>query len=112
MVGALAGLFVRFYAESQNETSIDDFGLSTTRLIAIPLLSGLAAVGGVVITELLGSIENNLQIANLFNLQQPRVLFTAAIFGAAPNLFIRGLQKQANNYEAELQSSQASENVK
>jgi hypothetical protein len=112
MVGALAGLFVRFYAESQNETSIDDFGLSTTRLIAIPLLSGLAAIGGVVITELLGSIENNLGISDLFNLQQPKVLFTAAIFGAAPNLFIRGLQKQASNYEAEIQSSKASENVK
>jgi hypothetical protein len=104
MVGAVAGLFVRFYYESRGGTSIDDFGLSTTRLVAIPLLSGLAALGG---TALLGSgSQKFIVLSNLFSLD-PRLLFTAAIFGVTPNLVIKGLQNQADAYATELQSSKA-----
>ena len=108
MVGAIAGLFVRFYAESRSDRSIDDFGLSTTRLVAIPLLSGLAGIGGVLISEILASLASNTEISNLFILQ-PRVLLIAAVFGATPNLFIKSLQNQAHEYEADLQSSKAAE---
>ncbi len=108
MVGAIAGLFVRFYAESRSDKSIDDFGLSTTRLVAIPLLSGLAGIGGVLISEILASLASNTEISNLFILQ-PRALLIAAVFGATPNLFIKSLQNQAHEYEADLQSSKAAE---
>jgi len=108
MVGAISGLFVRFYSESHSGKSIDDFGLSTTRLVAIPLLSGLAGIGGVLLSEILAAMESNIGIPNLFTLQ-PRALLIAAVFGATPNLFIRGLQKQAHEYETELQSSKAAE---
>src|SRR6266487_2672554 len=118
MVGAIAGLFVRFYSESQGGTSVDDFGLSTTRLVAIPLLSGLAGILGVLVAEmladlggpaLLGSaLARSLELPTLFSLD-PRLLLTAAIFGIAPNLVIKGLQQKANEYENELQSSKAAE---
>ena len=118
MVGAIAGLFVRFYSESQGGASVDDFGLSTTRLIAIPVLSGLAGILGVLVAEmlaglggpaLLGSaLVKSLELPTLFSLD-PRLLLTAAIFGIAPNLVIKGLQQKANKYENELQSSKAAE---
>jgi hypothetical protein len=107
LIGAMSGLFVRFYSESQGGTSIDDFGLTTTRLVATPLLSGLAAIGGVLFTEILGSIAAQNAVPDLFTLKQVQILLTAAVFGASPNLFIKGLQKQANEFEADLQSSKA-----
>lgn len=118
MVGAIAGLFVRFYYESQGGTSVDDFGLSTSRLVAIPLLSGLAGIGGVLVAEMFATLGGSVLIGStsskaiglstLFSLD-PRLLFTAAIFGITPNLVIKGLQQKAKEYETELQSSKAAE---
>ena len=117
MVGAVAGLFVRFYYESQGGTSVDDFGLATTRLVAIPLLSGLAGIGGVLVAEILAALggpaligsttEKPIVFSTLFSLD-PRLLFAAAIFGVTPNLVIKGLQQKADEYETELKSSTAS----
>jgi len=118
MVGAIAGLFVRFYSESQGGASVDDFGLSTTRLIAIPVLSGLAGILGVLVAEMLAGLDGpallgsalvkSLELPTLFSLD-PRLLLTAAIFGVAPNLAIKGLQQKANKYEDELQRTKAAE---
>ncbi len=118
MVGAIAGLFARFYSESRGSNSVDDFGLSSIRLVAIPLLSGLAGIGGVLFTEVLAALggpaligsttEKPIILSNLFSLD-PRLLLTAAIFGLTPNLLIKGLQDKANKFAAELQSSKAAE---
>ena len=118
MIGAVAGLFIRFYSESQGGASLDDFGLSTTRLMAIPLLSGLAGVGGVfvlgglailggpVLIQSSAAQSMSFSIARLFSLD-PQFLLAAAIFGVTPNLLIKGLQQKANEYEADLKSSKA-----
>lgn len=54
LVGATVGLFNRLYQDSQADTaSEEDFGLSVARLLHTPLFSGLAAIGGVVVTALL-----------------------------------------------------------
>src|SRR5204863_1179866 len=47
LVGAVVGLFNRLYADAKKEAEVNDYGLSTARLITAPLLSGLAAVLGV-----------------------------------------------------------------
>jgi hypothetical protein len=118
IVGAIAGLFLRFYSESRGVNSVDDFGLSSIRLVAIPLLSGLAGVGGVLFSEMLAAlggpaligspVEKHIVLSKLFSLD-PQLLLTAAIFGVTPNLLIKGLQERANKYSAELQSSKAAE---
>ncbi len=120
MIGAAAGVFVRFYSESQGGSSVDDFGLSTTRLMAIPLLSGLAGVGGVFVLgglAILGGPAlfnvNTAQsitfgLSRLFS-PDPQFLLAAAIFGVTPNLLIKGLQQKAQEYESELKSSKAAE---
>ena len=122
IVGAIAGLFVRFYHESRGGTPVDDFGLITIRLLAIPLLSGLAGIWGALLVILLpdlafqfssqmsfaalqGSISKGLNDINY--LLSPQFLLAAAVFGATPNLVIQGLQQKAEEYATELKSSTA-----
>lgn len=53
LVGATIGLLGRLRGESQTEAAFEDYGLSAARLITIPLLSGLAAIGGVVLMAMM-----------------------------------------------------------
>lgn len=53
LVGATIGLLSRLRSESQSDSGVEDYGLSTARLIALPLFSGLAAIGGVVLMAML-----------------------------------------------------------
>ncbi len=113
MVGAVAGLFVRFYRESKGNASTDDFGLSTIRLLSIPLLSGLAGIAGAIAVILLPDLTSQASAfalpSSIKSLLTPQFLLAAAAFGASPNLVIKGLQDKADKYETELQSSKASE---
>jgi len=117
MVGAVAGLFGRLYGESRTRGALHDYGLSLARLSATPLLSGLAGVGGVLITGLLfnsilGAPEASSKLASLegiFSLSEPRYLLAAAIFGLTPNLIIRTLQERAEQYATGLQSSKVAD---
>ena len=112
LVGAVTGLFGRFYSEWMTGSTVDDFGFSTTRLIATPLLSGLAGIGGVLLTITLttlgglalSSSKGQLGLEQIFDLK-PQLLLMAAIFGLAPNLLITGLQNTAKKYESDIQSS-------
>lgn len=111
LVGAVTGLFGRFYRESMAKSVVDDFGFSTTRFIATPLLSGLAGVGGVLLTVTLTTLGGSgLSSLNALGLEQifrltPQFLLLAAIFGLTPNLLITGLQNTARKYESDIQSS-------
>ena len=119
IVGAIAGMFGRFYKESQTSSAVDDYGLSFVRLIATPILSGLAGVGGVFITALLystllgGQMAAHLTVTlqNIFQFEEPRYLLAAAIFGLAPNLIIRSLEKSADKYVSGLETSKGSESM-
>jgi len=53
VVGAMVGLFNRLYSESGCDDSIEDYGLTVARISLTPVLSGLAALGGVVIIAML-----------------------------------------------------------
>jgi hypothetical protein len=115
LIGAVTGLFGRFYNESVASSAVDDFGFSTARLIATPLLSGLAGIGGVLLTVIVAAlgdvalgrdISMQVMLDGIFKLD-PRLLFAAAAFGLTPNLLIRGLQEKAKKFESDLQSSKA-----
>jgi hypothetical protein len=49
LVGAVAGLFLRLYLASRESQVNDDYGLEAARVYQTPLLSGMAAVIGVVL---------------------------------------------------------------
>jgi hypothetical protein len=104
LVGALVGLFSRLLNESQTSKSIDDYRLALVRLAAIPLYSGLAAVGGVLVVQKVTSLANIFDPANLLS-----GLIIAAGFGLTPNLLINVLQKQTEQYKVDLKSTAATQ---
>jgi len=108
MVGAVAGLFGRFYNEANSGNAPDDYGLFLSRLVATPLLSGLAAIGGVLITATLPTLDGLKapELGAIFNnALSMEYLFAAAIFGFTPNLIIKSFQQRAQKYATDLQNS-------
>lgn len=101
-IGALAGLIGRLSTESQLDKTMDDYRLSTARLLVTPLLSGLAAVLGVLIV----AKTTNLDAIYTFNTGLVPNLIIAATFGLTPNLLINQLQKKSEGYKENLQSTQ------
>ncbi len=115
LVGALAGLFARSQAEWTTDTAVDDFGLSTTRLLHVHWLSGLAAVGGVLVTSLADTLvaesgSSSSELTAIFA-SKPFLLMVAAVFGLTPDLLIRRLTQQADKYKEDLQSTQSSQST-
>jgi len=115
LVGAIVGLFARAQGEWSANTAVDDFGLSTARLIHTPWLSGLAAVGGVLVTSVLdGQLLNDgpgsPTLAAVFE-QKPSLLIVAAVFGLTPDLIIRRLTQQVDKYKEDLQSTQSTQST-
>ena len=115
LVGAIVGLFARAQGEWSANTAVDDFGLSTARLIHTPWLSGLAAVGGVLVTsildsQLLNDASSTSTLAHIFK-ERPSLLIVAAIFGLTPDLIIRRLTQQVDKYKEDLQSTQSSQSA-
>ncbi|MEO7519465.1 MAG: hypothetical protein ABIY58_11975 [Acidimicrobiales bacterium] len=115
LVGAIVGLFRQLgKASSVDTVKQGDYGLSTARLLLIPLFSGLAAVGGVVLVALLGAVipAKTPAIPTLraiFDLGNNQFgLVGASVFGLTPNLLIQRLEKQAEQYKDDLKSSDAS----
>jgi hypothetical protein len=116
LIGALTGLFARAQAEWNADTVVDDFGLATARLLQVPWLSGLAAVGGVLLTSIVdaqytGTAEGPQQLVAIFD-SSPILLVVAAIFGLTPDLLIRRLQQQIDKYKEDLRSTQSSQSNK
>lgn len=113
LIGALTGLFARAQAEWNAESAVDDFGLANARLLQVPWLSGLAAVGGVLLISVIdaqyaGTAEGSKQLIAIFD-SRPVLLVVAAVFGLAPDLIIRRLQQQVDKYKGDLQSTQSSQ---
>ncbi len=112
LIGALTGLFARAQADWNVDTAIDDFGLATARLLQVPWLSGLAAVGGVLITSVIdGSFAESPSKPELVAIFDSRsILFVvAAVFGLTPDLLLRRLHQQTDKYKDDLQSTQSSQ---
>jgi hypothetical protein len=112
LVGSVVGLFTRLRNEANAETGIDDFGLSLARLVAAPLLAGLAGVLGVVLISMTTATQNNQQASALvdaFNVTKtPLNVVTAAIFGLSPALLIDRLTQKSEQYKQDLKSSEPS----
>lgn len=112
LVGAAVGLFARLRIEGATETAVDDYGLFEARLLHAPLLSGLAAVGGVFLGAALPTVSGGdvgrLDLFRVFDLAaNGRALVTAGIFGLAPELLVASVRKQVDAIKSDLNSSQA-----
>jgi hypothetical protein len=116
LIGAVVGLFQQLRAASAADTvTEEDYGLATARLINTPLFSGIAAVGGVALAVLAplaapGSRQGTAKLEQVFDLANyPAGVVIAAVFGLTPTLLITRLQRQTEQYKADLRGSEAGE---
>ncbi len=110
LIGASVGLFRQLrQAATADTVTEEDFGLSMVRLVHVPLASGLAAVGGVVVTAYLtalNSAEDVPALATVFDIDaSPLGLISAAVFGFTPSLLASSLQSRAEKWKEELKTS-------
>lgn len=118
LVGALIGLFQAAYAEQRRRSAIDDYGLSTTRLVLSPLVAGIAAVAGVALTAFLAAPpvglgllggENAAQaLGEIFDLEAYSLgLIVAAIFGLTPGLLLQRVRALGDQLKLDIEKSEA-----
>lgn len=109
-VGAGVGLFRELHATSHHRGGVVfDYGLGYARLLTVPVLSGTAAIGGVVLTRLAAdSGTEAAPLGEIFSLTAyPLGLLVAAVFGLTPGLLIERLRNRTDEYKAEIQSTAA-----
>jgi hypothetical protein len=118
LVGGITALFARARIEWSTASAVDDFGLTRARLIHLPWLAGLAAVGGVLVTAVLGpqlvpasGSGTAPTLADIFNGGNTSLLLIAAVFGLTPDLIIRRLEQQTEKYKADLESTQSTQST-
>lgn len=112
LVGATVGVFNQLRRASADDSAAQDFGFSRTRLVYAPILSGVAAVGGVLVVSLVSAASGTINsdqgafVRDLFNIDRnPLGLIVAAAFGLAPDRLIEGLQARADRYRDDLAST-------
>jgi formate-dependent nitrite reductase membrane component NrfD len=76
-------------------------------VLTIPVLSGIAAVGGVVITRLGGTATDmNVTLDQIFSLKDyPFGVIVAAIFGLTPGLLLERLRAETDAYKKQIVQS-------
>jgi hypothetical protein len=125
LVGAVVGLFRQLAAASSADTqAAEDYGLDDARLIQRPLFSGVAAVGGVVLTTIAVALAPPAtssgskakpapevpSLEEIFDLGENKLAVVyAAFFGLTPALFARRLGAAAERFKADLQSTESSQ---
>jgi hypothetical protein len=124
LIGATVGLFNRLYAESSTDNSVEDYGLTAARIALTPVLSGLAALGGVIVVAMLPSaLSGNIltpttataaaanavpTLDQIYSLAgNPLGIILSAIFGLTPSLLIGALQNAGDKYRSAVQSTAA-----
>jgi hypothetical protein len=118
LTGAVVGVFNELYSASRRKTgSVFDYGFASLRVLVTPVLSGIAAVGGVVVTNLAGSYvvtktsgaTNVPSLSQVFNLSGYRMgVVVAAIFGLTPGLLLSRLRDRTDAYKQEIEQLRAS----
>jgi len=97
-LGAIVGLFGRLFDERNADTVMDDYGLSTTRIIVTPLISGLAALVGVLFVTTSSTVDT------IYNITLQNLVF-AAVLGFAPNILISSLQSKSEEIKGQIKSA-------
>ena len=119
LVGAIVGLFNQLRLDASATTATEDYGLATARLVHTPLFSGLAALVGILVIPLLSFLANGTlspndtsstpstpSLSTIFTLT-PVSLVLAVIFGVSPTALLMRLQREAEQYKADLRSSES-----
>jgi hypothetical protein len=119
LVGALVGLLAQVRADARRNDVVEDYGLASARLYQTVLASGLAGVAGVLLMPIAIDISGgsaNLgpgtTLGTVFNVtQNPGQLLLAGVFGLSPQLLFDRLGATADQYKAQLSSTQVAAGV-
>jgi hypothetical protein len=111
LVGAGIGLFNRLNQQFQAQAGVEDYGLTTARLVAVPVYSGLAAVAGVLITAVAGTATATAprvpDLVTVFGIPPVTgLLVVAAAFGATPALVLSRLSDAAEKFKSGITSTE------
>jgi hypothetical protein len=101
-LGAIVGLFGRLFDERNADTVMDDYGLSTARIIVTPLISGLAALVGVLFVTTSSTIDT------IYKISLQNLVF-ASVLGFAPNVLISILRSKSEVIKGQIKSASPSD---
>jgi hypothetical protein len=121
VVAAVVGSLARLAVPSSRGTAVDDYGLDRARLLLVPIVSGLAGLGGSVLTIMLaattftplitasashmtGPLPSLGEALNLG--ANPAGLVFAILFGYAPNLLLARLDSLVATYKTAIKSTE------
>jgi hypothetical protein len=122
LIAALVGLFQRLNNTQVGQSTVDDFGLDDAQLLAGPLVSGIAGIGGVVLiaaapvaAAAFGAVNGatttgvavpTLDFAAIFDIaRNPLAVLVAAIFGLTPRLLLSRLESETARLKSDIRSS-------
>ncbi len=120
LVAAVVGLLDHLNRLRRARIAVDDYGLHESRLKLVPMVSGLAGIGGVLVMALIGSAairpggpagDPGLPpLTDVFSLAvNPEGILFAALFGVAPGVLLARLHDLAKTYEQAILSTQETE---
>jgi hypothetical protein len=123
LIGSTVGFLNQLYTEASRQvtSAVDDYGLSLARLTVTPLLSGLAAIGGVLIVAMLSLTQTgSVGVANtpqslghfLELNSHPLNVLVAATFGLTPGQLLSRLRQQSDQFKNDLQKTRATHGTK
>ena len=114
IVGALVGLVAQVRSDARRNEAVEDYGLASARLYQTVLASGLAGVAGVLLMPFVAQVASAASgaagagMTNAFNVAlNPGQLILAAVFGLSPQLIFDRLTASADQYKAQLSTTQA-----
>jgi len=113
LVGALVGLLAKVRSDARRHDVVEDYGLASAQLYQTVLASGLAGVAGVLLMPIAIDVGGGISdtsgasLSSVFNVtQNPGQLLLAAVFGLSPQLLLDRLGATADQYKAQLSSTQ------
>jgi len=117
IVGSLVGLANAMRLQSGIGRATDDYGLFEARLLYTLLVSGIAALGGVLLVGVSPALASVLTasapttsiptLAQLFDIANPAKLLVAIAFGLVPEAFFAGVRRQVDSLRRDLESTTA-----
>jgi len=128
LVAAIVGLISAIQTLSGLEAAVDDYALSSARLVGTPIVSGLCGLGGVLLVGLGAGLSATLAasavvsgartaccpvtmppLTEILDAQgHPVQLAVAALFGVTPSLFLGRLNALVHQYNLGLASTEPS----